>query len=85
MFATKKSLTVQDIDSQSVQVLPNREMLALVNVTIFDVLSHNRTVVQLPIAVAANVCGVDVGVLQAQIDAGQTASCTAVAGSRAHK
>ncbi|SNS12240.1 Small secreted domain [Geodermatophilus saharensis] len=35
----------------------------LVNVTLVDVLSGNEVAVQIPIGVAANVCGVSVGVL----------------------
>jgi len=78
MLATKQRLTIEDIDSQSIRALPNREMLALVNVTIFDVLTGNTVVLQLPIGIAANVCGVDVNVLAQQAASGG-ASCDATA------
>src|SRR5262245_51466318 len=50
MLAIKKRLTVSDIESQAIRALPNREMLALVNVTIFDVLTGNTVVLQLPVS-----------------------------------
>jgi len=78
MLTTKKRLTVNDIESQAVRVLPNREMLALVNVTIFDLLNNNTVVLQLPVGVAANVCGVDANVLATQAASGG-ASCSATA------
>lgn len=56
----------------------------LVNVTIVDAVDVDRTTVQLPIAVAANVCDVDVNVLAADLADDGTANCTATAGSRAN-
>jgi hypothetical protein len=55
----------------------------LVNVTIIDAIDVDRTTVQLPIAVAANVCGVDVDILAQAIRDTGTANCEARAGSRA--
>ncbi len=50
----------------------------LVNVTIVDAVDVERTTVQLPIAVAANVCNVSVASLQ------EDPNCTARAGSLAN-
>ncbi|CAN5634708.1 hypothetical protein BH24ACT13_BH24ACT13_11330 [soil metagenome] len=57
----------------------------LVNVTIVDAVDISRVTVQLPVAVAANVCDVDVAILLAAIQDTGTANCTATAGSRAKK
>ena len=38
-------------------------MMALVNITVIDVLSGNEVAVQVPIGIAANVCGVQANVL----------------------
>jgi len=43
--------------------LPDREMMALVNITIFDVVDLRNVNVQVPIGIAANVCGVQANVL----------------------
>jgi len=48
----------------------------LVNVAIVDVLNNNEVNVQVPIGVAANVCGVNVGVIQEIRRAGGTVDCT---------
>jgi small secreted domain DUF320 len=55
----------------------------LVNVTIVDAVDVNHNTVQLPIAVAANVCGTTVALLS-DTDADGTLDCTAVAGSAAN-
>ncbi len=78
----KKQLSLTDIESQTALELPARETLALVNVTIFDVLNNNTVTVQLPITAAANVCGTTVQLLQQQINQTGSASCTATAGSQ---
>jgi len=49
----------------------------LVNVAIVDVLNNNQVNVQVPIGVAANVCGVNVGIIQQIRRAGGTVDCTA--------
>ena len=56
----------------------------LVNVTIVDAVDVNRNTVQLPIAVAANVCDVDINVLAADLADDGQANCTAEADSRAN-
>ena len=56
----------------------------LVNVTIVDAVDVDRTTVQLPIAVAANVCDVDINVLAADLADDGEANCTATADSRAN-
>ncbi len=50
----------------------------LVNVTVTDVLNNNTVTIQVPIAVAANLCDIAVNVLATQFKNG-TPSCTAVA------
>ena len=57
----------------------------LVNVTIVDTVDISRVTVQLPIAVAANVCDVDVNVLTADLADDGQANCTATATSRARR
>ena len=55
----------------------------LVNVTIVDLLDIDDVTVQLPIAVAANVCDVNVAILQADFLDDGVANCTARGESRA--
>ena len=62
----KKALSAEQIDAQVAFELPDREMMALVNLTLVDVLSNNRVAVQVPIGVAANICGVNAAVLADQ-------------------
>ncbi len=47
--------------------------------TIVDAVDISRVTVQLPVAVAANVCDVDVAILLAAIQDTGTANCTATA------
>lgn len=54
----------------------------LVNVTVTDVLNNNQTSVQIPLDVAANVCGVNVNVLSAQLAGAGNATCTATGGQQ---
>ncbi len=56
----------------------------LVVVDVDNVLNNNDVTVQLPIAVAANVCDVDVNLLAAQIVDEGSAQCDAQANSRAN-
>lgn len=72
----KKILSFDEIESQAVLELPDREMMALVNVTIFDVLNNNTVVLQLPIGIAANVCNISANVL-ATNNTASGAACTA--------
>ena len=65
MLMEKKALSFEEIEAQTALELPDREMMALINVTLIDVLSHNNVNVQVPIGVAANVCGVSVALLLA--------------------
>jgi len=53
-------------------------------VTIVDAVDISRVTVQLPVAVAANVCDVDVAILLAAIQNTGGADCTATADSRAN-
>ena len=57
----------------------------LVNVTIVDAVDISRVTVQLPIAVAANVCDVDVQVLVTDLADDGVANCDAEASSRANR
>jgi len=57
----------------------------LANVSIVDAVDISRVTVQLPVAVPANVCDVDVAILLAAIQDTGTANCTATADSRANK
>ena len=52
----KKTLSAEAIEAQTALELPDRDMLALVNVVVFDVIDVNDVNVN----VAANVCGVGV-------------------------
>ena len=52
----KKALSVLDIESQVAVELPERELLALVNVTVFNVLNNNTVTIRVPVDVAAAVC-----------------------------
>jgi len=72
----KKILSFDEIESQAVLELPDREMMALVNVTIFDVLNQNTVVLQLPVGIAANVCNISANVL-ATNNTATGAACTA--------
>jgi hypothetical protein len=63
MLSEKKQLSAAQIEAQSAFELPDREMMALVNITVFDVLNNVNVNVQVPIGVAANVCGVQANVL----------------------
>lgn len=59
----KKQLSAAELEAQAAFELPDREMMALVNIFVTDVLSGNKVAVQVPIGVAANVCGVQANVL----------------------
>ena len=76
MLSEKKQLSAAQIEGQSAFELPDREMMALVNITVIDVLSHNEVAVQVPIGVAANVCGIQANVL-AQGGIQEPVDCTA--------
>jgi hypothetical protein len=59
----KRALSFEQIDAQTAVELPDRDLMALINITVIDVLSGNEVNVQVPIGVAANVCGVQANVL----------------------
>jgi hypothetical protein len=59
----KRALSFEQIDAQTAVELPDRDMMALVNILIFDVNVLQNVVVAVPIGVAANVCGVEANVL----------------------
>jgi len=72
----KKPLVLEELESQTALELPDRRMLALVNVTLIDVLSGNQVAVAVPVGVAANVCGLSVAAVLAAAANGGTV-CTA--------
>ena len=72
----KKRLSAADLEAQAALELPDREMMALINIVVVDVLSGNNVNVQVPIGVAANVCGVQANVL-AQNNIQEPVDCTA--------
>jgi hypothetical protein len=76
-MSEKKTLSTEMLDEQMAVELPDRAMMALVNVTIVDLLNNNTVTVQLPIGVAANVCGVNANVLASQIHQPGGPTCTA--------
>lgn len=64
MVATaKRELSIEQIDAQTAVELPDRDMMALVNIVIFDVVDLRNVTIAVPIGVAANVCGVQANVL----------------------
>lgn len=72
----KKPLGVEELEAQTALELPDREMMALINIFVTDVLNNNQVNVQVPIGVAANVCGVQANVL-AQGGVQEPVDCTA--------
>ena len=75
MLPEKKALSAEQIDAQVAFELPDREMMALVNIIVTDVLNNNQVAVQVPIGVAANVCGLQANVL-AQGNVQEPIDCT---------
>jgi hypothetical protein len=72
----KKMLSVAELDSQTAMELPERKMLALVNVTIFNVL--NNLSITIPVKnnnVAVQVCAVVVA-LTSILTPGERLTCT---------
>lgn len=57
----------------------------LVNVTLVDILDVSNVTVQIPVALAANVCEVDINVLTVDLAEDGGATCTATADSRANR
>ena len=76
MLLEKKRLGIEELEAQAALELPDREMMALINITVVDVLNNNNVNVQVPISVAANVCGVQANVL-AQGGIQEPVDCTA--------
>ena len=74
----KKTLGAAELEAQTAFELPDREMMALINIFVVDVLSGNNVNVQVPIGVAAHVCGVQANVL-AQGNLQEPVDCTATA------
>lgn len=75
MLPEKKALSAELIDAQAALELPARELPALVNIILTDVLSGNQVAVAVPIGIAANVCGIQANVL-AQGGVQEPVDCT---------
>ena len=73
----KQQLSAAQIEEQAGFDLPDREMMALVNIQVFDVLNNNEVIVQVPIGVAANVCGIDANILAQQTGDDAPVDCDA--------
>lgn len=71
----KKALGAAELEAQAAFELPDREMMALINIVIIDAVDLSRVNVQVPIGVAANVCGVQANVL-AQGNVQEPVDCT---------
>jgi len=55
----KRTLDLEQLEAQTALELPDREVLALINVVIFDVLNNNTITVDVHnIHVAASICAV---------------------------
>ena len=52
----KKTLSIAELDSQTALELPNRDLMALIEIDITNVLNNNTVTVRIPVDVAANVC-----------------------------
>ena len=68
MLLEKKVLSAADLEAQTAFELPDRELMALVNVV-----ALNGVNVAVPVGIAANVCGVNAAVLAQD----GSAECTA--------
>ena len=77
MLVEKPQLSAAQIEEQGAFELPDREMMALVNVTL------GNLAVQVPVGVAANVCDINAAVLVAAIQDNGSATCEADADSSA--
>ncbi len=52
----KQALSVSELEAQTALELPARELMALVDVDITNVLNNNTITIRVPVNVAANVC-----------------------------
>jgi hypothetical protein len=75
----KRALSFEQIDAQTAVELPDRDMMALINIIVFDLVDLKNVQVAVPIGVAANVCGVNAAVLASQVAQGATPDCSAEA------
>lgn len=73
----KRALTLDELEAQTAVELPERDLMALINVFVPILISDLDVVVQVPIGVAANVCGVQVGVLANQEFGADEVACEA--------
>ena len=67
----KKLLSMEELEAQTALELPDREMLALVNVIVGDV------TIQVPIGIAAALCNVNAAVLALKLVQQGHAECEA--------
>jgi len=73
--SAKRALSFEQIDAQTAVELPDRDMMALVSINIINVANGLETNVQVPIGVAANVCGLSVAAVLAAAATGPV-DCT---------
>lgn len=78
MLKEKKALSAEDLEGQVAFELPDREMMALINVV-----ALNGVTIAVPIGIAANVCGVDAAVLAQEVNQGGDTTCDAQTETRA--
>ena len=74
MLVEKRQLSAAEIEEQGAFELPDREMMALVNVILL-----NGVNIAVPVSAAANICGVQVAVLSAATEQGDV-TCVARSG-----
>jgi hypothetical protein len=72
MMKEKQQLSAAQIEAQVAAELPEREMMALVNVV-----ALNGVNVAVPVGIAANVCGVNAAVLAQDLAQDGSATCEA--------
>jgi hypothetical protein len=72
----KRALSFEQIDAQTAVELPDRDMMALINILIFDVIEETNVNVQVPVSVAANVCDLTVAAVFAQVREDGEVDCT---------
>ncbi len=72
-------LSMKELEAQSAQELPNRDLMALINVLVLDVVDVGD--VFLPVGVAANLRDINAAALVADFQDAGEATCTAVAQS----
>ncbi|MDF2759270.1 MAG: hypothetical protein K0S99_1902 [Thermomicrobiales bacterium] len=71
----KRALSFEQIDAQTAVELPDRDMMALINIIVIDLVDLERVTVQVPVGVAVQVCGVNAAAILAAAEQGDV-DCT---------